>query len=167
MALYWDPSSVSIYSPQFNLIGNTIFNCIVTRMTLNPRHSRNWVSTDRYKIHSLQSLTVLHYALTTPQAPHLPSRLRVWVTRSAIFHLHNINLLRPSLTPSSTATLIQALVTSRIDYCFSLLFGLPQKCLHKVQVVQNSYPHLNPLLWLHHPCPQSTPLAPGQILHHL
>ena len=41
-----------------------------------------------------------------------------------------------------TKTLVTSLVLSRLDYCNSLLAGIPQNLLHKIQKVMNGAAHL-------------------------
>lgn len=57
---------------------------------------------------------------------------------SAYYHLRNISRIRSHLNETATRSLVQALVISRIDYCNSLLHGLPKRMLSKLQRVQNS-----------------------------
>ena len=54
---------------------------------------------------------------------------------SAFFHLHNISSIRKFLSPVETKSLVHAFVTSRVDYCNSLFYGLPASQLNKVQHV--------------------------------
>ena len=53
----------------------------------------------------------------------------------AFYHLCNIRRIRKYLPQEATGTLIHAFIPSRIDYCNSLLYGLPISQLAKIQRV--------------------------------
>ena len=60
------------------------------------------------------------------------------VCRTAYFHLRNIRSIRNMLTDNACSQLIHALVTVRIDYCNSLLYGLPDCSLSRLQRILNT-----------------------------
>ena len=57
--------------------------------------------------------------------------------RATHFHLRNIAAIRDHLTTAATEQLIHSLVSSRLDYCNSLLYGVPQYKINYLQRVQN------------------------------
>ena len=52
------------------------------------------------------------------------------ICKAAFFHLFNIRRIRKFLSMKCTKILVNAFVTSRLDYCNSLLYGLPNNQLH-------------------------------------
>ncbi|KAK3556047.1 hypothetical protein QTP70_001856 [Hemibagrus guttatus] len=78
------------------------------------------------------------------------------VTRSWRFLLYNVRRIRPFLSTRATRVFVQSLVISRLDYCNSLLAGLPLNAIRPWQMIQNAaarfvfnlpeFSHTNPLL---------------------
>jgi len=60
------------------------------------------------------------------------------LTRSGSYHMRQLRPMLRSLTHEAARTLVQAFISSRLDYCNSLLYGLPQSLISKVQSVQNA-----------------------------
>ena len=58
------------------------------------------------------------------------------ICRSAFLELRRINSIRNFLSTDAVKTLVCSLFLSRIDYCNSLLAGLPQCLRKKIQSVQ-------------------------------
>ena len=75
---------------------------------------------------------------------------------SAFFYLYNIRHIRKYLTSECTEKLIHAFITSRLDYCNSLLYGVPDHHMQKLQRDMNArarlifctpkHCHITPLL---------------------
>ncbi len=60
------------------------------------------------------------------------------ICRAANLHLRNISAVRPFLTESAAEQLVHAFITSRLDYCNSLLYGLPDYKIQRLQRLQNT-----------------------------
>ena len=59
------------------------------------------------------------------------------ICKSAHFHLRGIGRIQNLLTFDATAQLIHALITSRLDFCNSILYNLPNKQIGRLQRIQN------------------------------
>ena len=78
------------------------------------------------------------------------------ISRSCYMQIRHIGQIRKYLTVDATRSLVNSLVTSRLDYCNSLLCGSPKYILNKLQNVQNTaarvisktsrYSHITPVL---------------------
>jgi hypothetical protein len=78
------------------------------------------------------------------------------VCRSCYYQLRQLRPVRCSLTPDAATALIHAFVRSRLDYCNSLLTGVCDGVLRKLQSVQNAaarlitntrkFDHITPVL---------------------
>ena len=85
------------------------------------------------------------------------------VCKSAYHMIYNLRRIRKYFDQESMKTVVHECVTSKLDYCNSLLYGLPDSHIVKLQRVQNTcarlicniprFVHVTPILrelhWLH------------------
>ena len=57
--------------------------------------------------------------------------------KSAFFQIRSIAKIRRYLSQSTTETIVHAYITSRLDYCNALLYGLPKYLISRLQLLQN------------------------------
>ena len=60
------------------------------------------------------------------------------VCKSTYFHLRSIGSICSILSNDACAQLIHSFVTARLDYCNSILYGLPDNILYLLQTIQNT-----------------------------
>ncbi len=58
------------------------------------------------------------------------------ICKTVFFHLKNISKLQPMLSTSNAALLIHEFMTSRLDYCNTLLGSCTARLINKLQMVQ-------------------------------
>lgn len=101
------------------------------------------------------SKTVRNLGATLDSNMHMDHHVNS-VTRTCYGQIRQIGHIRPYLTRDATKTLINSLVTSRLDYCNALLYGVPKSTISKLQNVQNTaarlitktsrFEHITPIL---------------------
>ncbi len=78
------------------------------------------------------------------------------ICKAASYHLHKISRIRILLTLEASKTLVHSLITSCLDYCNSVLAGLPDSDIKHIQCIQNAaarltaccqkFDHISPVL---------------------
>ena len=89
----------------------------------------------------LRSECICHLGVLFDQYMSLKSHITKKCT-IAVLSFQKIKLIRRYLTKDATTTLILGLVISHLDYCNSILYGLPDCNINKCQRIQNMSVHL-------------------------
>ena len=108
-------------------------------MFLGPRSHREFLSQQFVTLDNISvstSTSVKNLGVIFDQELSFKSHVKQ-VCKTAYFHLRNIAKIRHLLSTSDAEKLIHAFVSSRLDYCNSLLAGCPQTTVKPLQLVQN------------------------------
>uniref|UniRef100_A0A3P9B9X9 Granzyme B(G,H) n=1 Tax=Maylandia zebra TaxID=106582 RepID=A0A3P9B9X9_9CICH len=94
------------------------------------------------------------------------------ICKTAFFHLRSISKIRNILSQSDAEKLVHAFITSRLDYCNSLLSGCPKTSLKSLQLIQNAAArvltgtrkreHISPVLASLHWLPHGSDIINGE-----
>ena len=60
------------------------------------------------------------------------------IVKGAFYHIRNISKTRKYVSKSTTEILIHSFVSSKLDFCNSVLFGAQKRDIVKLQSVQNA-----------------------------
>jgi len=107
---------------------------VLTKPSLRS-HAIPSLSVDGLKVCSSECVTDLgvHYDTTLRMENHIRA-----VCKKTYYQIHLIHKVRRFITEDAARTLVNSNVTTLIDYCNGLLFGLPSSLLNLLQRVQNS-----------------------------
>ena len=60
------------------------------------------------------------------------------IAKEAFYHLKNIAKIRKYINVTTAEVLVHAFINSKLDFCNSLLYGLPKYGINKLQSIQNA-----------------------------
>ena len=109
-------------------------------IVLGPEHLRNKLTNDVATLNGIalaSSSSVKNLGVVFDQDMSFISHIKQ-TSRSAYFHLRNIAKIRHILSQNDAEKLVHAFVTSRLDYCNSLLSGCSNKSIKTLQLIQNA-----------------------------
>lgn len=109
-------------------------------IVLGPERLRNQLSSDIVNLDGItlaSSTTVRSLGVIFDQDLSFKYQIKQ-ISRTAFFHLRNIVKIRQILSQRDAEKLIHAFVTSRLDYCNSLLSGCSNKSIRTLQLIQNA-----------------------------
>ena len=82
----------------------------------------------------IPSSSIIHLGVTLDNNLSLNSHIAN-ISKSANYHIFKIRRIRKDLTRPLTTVLINALILSRIEYCSSLLYNLPNTSLSPLNLI--------------------------------
>nr|XP_033957654.1 uncharacterized protein LOC117460383 [Pseudochaenichthys georgianus] len=109
-------------------------------IVLGPKNLRNKLSKDILTMDGINlasSETVRNLGVIFDQDLSFNAHIKS-ISRTAYFHLRNIAKIRHILPQNDAEKLVHAFVTSRLDYCNSLLSGSTKKSIKSLQLIQNA-----------------------------
>ena len=169
---FFDPKSPSAASQSLDMLSACIDDIRIwmtqTRLKLNDDKTEFIIISSPHHHHKVKNLTLKigdtiitsarkcrNLGVIFDSAMNMKDHITT-VCRSSFFQLRNIGAVRKYLTDEACAQLIHAFVTSRIDYCNSLLANLPSCQYAKLQKIQNvaariltckkKFDHITPIL---------------------
>ncbi|TKS71945.1 hypothetical protein D9C73_006018 [Collichthys lucidus] len=109
-------------------------------LVIGPKLLRNSLSRDLVTLDGItlaSSSTVKNLGVVFDQDLSFNVHIKQ-ISRTAFFHLRNIAKIRRTVSQADAEKLVHAFVTSRLDYCNSLLSGCSNKSLRTLQLIQNA-----------------------------
>jgi len=86
------------------------------------------------------------------------------LSKSCYSHIHALRCIRLYLDFRTVSIIATSIVHSKLDYCNSLYFNLPNSQINRLQQIQNSRSHCCQIsqVLIHHSCNQVSALVKGQ-----